>query len=296
LKKALAKVIEEDILLSKKKLAPKVGEVYAAVFPNEYWFALVILDEDVTDKSYLVYTTAYYDLKPPSVEDPRLTEFFYSKDVYSDGKKPSIYWISGKPDESYHLIGEIDLQEKSDIKASAYHHGKWKSYIPRELLREKDPSAISKITQTKPSKHQADELPDEMFWSLIELIDMRKKNPMRGLIEKLKESPVEIIYSFEETLSHKLFQLDTPEHAGQSEEYLSPDVFLYARCAVVANGRDFYEMVLKNASPIDLEDDAEELLEVASEAYEKKTDEPFDYVSTYDYETYSNKSAWEKDV
>ena len=288
--KVLVKLIEEDILLSKKKRAPKIGEVYATKFPNEYWCALVVLN--VIENSYLVYTTAYYDLKPPSADDPSLTEFYYSKDWYSDGTKPTIYWIDGKPDERYHLIGEIDLQEKSDIKESAYYYGIWKTYTPQEVMWEKDPSTIPKAIETKPSEHQVDELPDDMFWDFIKLIDMRKKNPMRGLIKKLKESPIDVIYSFEETLSHKLFQLDTPEHAGQSEEYLSPDVFLYARCAVVAKGRDFYETVIKNSSPIDLEEDAEELLEVASEAYEKKTDEPFDYVSTYDYETFSNKSAW----
>lgn len=119
---------------------------------------------------------------------------------------------------------------------------------------------------------------------------------MRALIKKLRESSVEVIYSFEETLSHKLYLLDTPEHAGQSEDYLSPDAFLYARCAVVAKGRELYEDVIQNSLPIDLEGDAEELLEVSSEAYEEKTDESFDYVSTYDYETFSNESEWKKDI
>lgn len=50
---------------------------------------------------------------------------------------------------------------------------------------------------------------------------------------------------------------------------------------------------MKNATAINMEWDAEELLEVASEAYSKKTGELFDYASSYDYETFSNRLAWE---
>lgn len=279
-----------------KKIKPKSGEVFAIKFPNEYWCALVILGTE--DNSCLVYTTAYYDLKKPTIDHHSLKEFYYIKDIYSGDKVPSIYWLTGKPDNRYHLIGEIDLQDKIGIDSSVYNHGSWKTYIPRQLMMDRDPrmKILSKVKDNNPSKIKVEELSEDVFWSFIALIDMSKKNPMRALIKKLKDSSVEVIYSFEETLSHKLYLLDTLNHAGQSEDYLSPDAFLYARCSVVAKGRDFYEDVVQNSLAIDLEGDAEELLEVSSEAYEKKTDDIFDYVSTYDYETFSNESGWKKDI
>lgn len=279
--------------MAKKIPKPKSGDVWATQFPNGYWCAVVVLNSDRT--SYVVYTSAYYDLEPPRIDDARLKEFYYEDDYYSDGKRESIYWVSGKPDDSYHLVGEIDLEEKSEITESNWYYGVWKGLKPQQLMWEMDPSTkvFPEEVKSKAPEHHVDELSDDVFWNFIELIDLKKKNSMRALIKALKESSVETIYSFEETLSHKLYKLDTPEHAGQSEDYLSPDVFLYARCAVIAQGRSFYETTLKNALPIDLDGDAEELLEVAGEAYEKKTKDFFDFVSTYDYETFSNKEAWQ---
>lgn len=279
--------------MAKKIPKPKSGDVWATQFANGYWCALVVLESDRT--SYVVYTSAYYDLEPPTIDDARLKEFYYEDDYYSDGKRESIYVISGKPDNSYHLVGEIDLEEKSEITESNWYFGIWKGFKPQGLMWEMDPSTkvFPKTVKSKAPEHHVDELPNDVFWEFIESIDLNKKNPMRALVKALKESSVETIYSFEETLSHKLYQLDTPEHAGLSEDYLSPDVFLYARCAVIAQGRGFYETTLRDDSPIDLERDTEELLEVAGEAYEKKTRDFFDFVSTYDYETFSNKEAWQ---
>lgn len=102
--------------MNKKKPFPKPGEVYAAKLPNEYWSALVVLHK--IEKSYLVYATAYYELISPTLEDMRLTQFYYEKDLYSEGRKPSIYWLDGKPSADFHLLGSIDLKEKSMIKES----------------------------------------------------------------------------------------------------------------------------------------------------------------------------------
>lgn len=285
--------------MSKKKPIPKPGEVYAAKLPNEYWTALVVLHE--IEKSYLVYATAYYELIPPALEDTRLTQFHYWKDIYSEERKSSIYWLDGKPGADFHLIGSIDLKEKSEIKESNTYAGIWKTYLPSHIMWEKEREA-GVFQEEIQSFEQADletvvvELEDGVFWNLIALIDWKKRNPMNPLISRLKKDTEETIFAFEETLSHKLFLLDTPAHAGitdQPETYLSADAFLYARCAVVAKGKDFFNQTVKSSTAINLEWDVEELLEVAREAYIKKTGEPFDYASSYDYETYSNRLAWE---
>lgn len=285
--------------MSKKKPIPIPGEVYAAKLPNEYWTALVVLHK--IEKSYLVYVTTYYELIPPTLDDTRLTQFHFRMDLYSEDRKPAIYWLDGKPGADFHLIGSIDLKEKSEIKESNTYAGIWKTYLPSHIMWEKEREAG--VFQEKiHSFEQADseavvvELEDEVFWNLIDLIDWKKRNPMNPLIRRLKKDTEETIFAFEETLSHKLFLLDTPAHAGitdQPEACLSVDAFLYARCAVIAKGKDCFSQTVKNATAINMEWNAEELLEVASEAYSKKTGEPFDYSSSYDYETYSNRLAWE---
>lgn len=165
-----------DVMLSKKKFAPKIGEVYATKLPNENWCALVVLS--VIENSYLVYTSAYYDLKPPTIDDLKLGDFFYERDYYSDGRIPSIYWLDGKPNNSYYLLGEIDLQEKSNIKESAYYNGIWKVYYPSELMWDKDPSTKEALKESNVTRteNKVEEMPDDTFWELISLIDTNKKN------------------------------------------------------------------------------------------------------------------------
>lgn len=285
--------------MNKKKPIPKPGEVYAAKLPNKYWSALVVLHK--IENSYLVYATAYYELISPTLENTRLTQFHYREDLYSKDRKPAMYWLDGKPGADFQLIGSIDLREKIEIKESNTYAGIWKNYLPSHIMWEKERDAgvsqgkIQSFEQADP-KAVVEELEDEVFWNLIDLIDWKKRNPMNPLISRLKKDTEEVIFAFEETLSHKLFLLDTPAHAGvlvQPETYLSVDAFLYARCAVVAKGKDCFHQTVKNAAAINMEWDAEGLLEVASEAYSKKTGEPFDYASSYDYETCSNRLAWE---
>ena len=64
------------------------------------------------------------------------------------------------------------------------------------------------------------------------------------------------VYQFQDTLSKKLWNLDTRAHAAvfmpeeEEEEYLSVNDFLYARCGVVANGREYYEQVIKTPAAL----------------------------------------------
>jgi hypothetical protein len=108
---------------------------------------------------------------------------------------------------------------------------------------------------------------EDTFWHLIESFDWGRTGDDEAVVEPavsaLAAMPVEEIRSFEEILAAKLYALDTKAHAmeiGEEDAYregkgFSTDEFLYARCVVVANGREFFYSVLANpgAMPKELE-------------------------------------------
>ena len=107
------------------------------------------------------------------------------------------------------------------------------------------------------------------------------------------------IFEFADVLSKKLYALDGriyAEQIGQSawspDHYFSVDNFLYARCCVVANGKDLYEQVLHQPDLWPKDITFETLLYVPAMAYERKTGQDWDYISAFPIETYSNEAAW----
>jgi len=151
-------------------------------------------------------------------------------------------------------------------------------------------------------KTPADNLFSEAdFWRVIDKIDWSKKtgeDKISPAVEMLAKMPLSSIYLFADKLSEKLYHLDTRAHAlayaaNEPDNFISSDDFLYARCAVVAEGKDYYEKVLND--PAQMPDDIvfEPLLYIADEAFEMKMGFPFNYLPTYNYETQSNKSGWQ---
>lgn len=148
------------------------------------------------------------------------------------------------------------------------------------------------------------EMNEKEFWKTVGMFKWKYQDDDERILEKaikyLSTKSDEDINRFEDILSRLLYDLDGVAYAKNigegayvnEETYFSPDLFLYARCAVVANGKNFYYEVLKNpkAMPADVEFEA--LLYVAGEAFELKNDEEFDYSAKVDYETYSNKKKW----
>lgn len=142
-------------------------------------------------------------------------------------------------------------------------------------------------------------LEDAEGWALIDLLNWQENNTEEEttapLIARLREFPIGHIYRFNDWLAKKLYLLDTPAHAKaylQGEEYLSVDDFLYARCAVVANGEEVYETILANPEEMPSEVTFEPLLYLAYRAYEAKTGDKMVYTPLYNYETYGNIPAW----
>jgi hypothetical protein len=78
----------------------------------------------------------------------------------------------------------------------------------------------------------------------------------------------------------------------EEENYLSVDDFLYARCAVVAEGKKYYEKVLNMPSEMPETITFESLLYIDKEAFKIKIGKEFNYMRNQKYETYSNKEGW----
>ena len=153
------------------------------------------------------------------------------------------------------------------------------------------------VTSLQQEQAMRKKMKDEQFWALIDKIDWSQSQDeakLQPVIEALSKLPVIKIYQFSESLAGLLNQLDGPEFIRPLEEDpsgYSADTFLYARCFVVAKGRDFYESVLSKTTPLPTKY-LEPLLYVASQAYEQQTGKKYSYIPSTVYESFFNKTLW----
>jgi hypothetical protein len=147
---------------------------------------------------------------------------------------------------------------------------------------------------------------DTTFWRIIGLLDWDQAGDDDAVLEPatvvLASHSVEEIYAFDELLAEKLYALDTREVArgvyrGQldpddGDQYISSDDFLYSRCVIVANGRDYYQAVLADPSQAPQEMEFESLLSLARSAYEAKTGAEYDHLTRVSWESFSNAEGW----
>lgn len=142
---------------------------------------------------------------------------------------------------------------------------------------------------------------DDEFWALIATIDREQRAadqdaalaPLVTALSKLSRPELE---AFEDSLAQKLYALDGRAfaRAADAAESMGADGFLYARCFVVAQGREHYERVLHDPSrmPSSIDDWFEPILYAASQAFEATTGDEWDYVPSVSYETGSNADGW----
>ena len=147
---------------------------------------------------------------------------------------------------------------------------------------------------------------DATFWGLIERLDWTHEGDdekvVAPLVKALSDMPDRDIAGFADQLARRLFALDGRAWARESGSTiwwgepasLSVDGFLYARLAVVANGRAFYEAVLADPTRMPKDREFESLLYVASTAYERKTglDDDGSLDSPVSFETFANEAGW----
>lgn len=146
------------------------------------------------------------------------------------------------------------------------------------------------------------EFTEDNFWEIIALLDWEEEKNSKIIapaIKFLKNAPVKFIYQFQDILSKKLFDLDGKKYAKhigedsyKKDKYFSVDNFLYARCCVVANGKNYYEEIFKKPKNMPKDLTFEPILVIASKAYKQKTGKKFNYLAPFDYETYANQAGW----
>jgi hypothetical protein len=141
------------------------------------------------------------------------------------------------------------------------------------------------------------------FWDLIAVIDQELLNSgqedmaVEPLIAKLSVDSEDTIDRFHEHLATVLYNLDGEQWYDEAGENDSGDSFLYARCFVVAKGKEFYQCVLNDPRimPKHLEQWAEPLLYVSGQAWANITgNDELDYPrdASVSYESFSNKAQW----
>jgi hypothetical protein len=169
-------------------------------------------------------------------------------------------------------------------------------------LQEHYPNAQVEIKVKTPTPFEG--LSEIEFWHIISLFDWSNPDDdaaiMSKAIEVLAAKSTRHIYEFQDILSKKLFALDTMGHAKNSGENawissdydFSVDEFLYARCCVIANGKKFYNDVLKNPKMMPNDITFEGILTLAHRAYQLKTNKVFRYTPTFNIETFANKKGW----
>ncbi|WP_299530508.1 DUF4240 domain-containing protein [uncultured Streptomyces sp.] len=145
------------------------------------------------------------------------------------------------------------------------------------------------------------------FWSLIGTLEGKADREGCGrLADKLSRRSVPDIIGFAERHAEALHRLDqekfgmlpvadlTDRDGGPFPQ--SADHFLYARCAVVAAGREVWERVFFDVGAFapytSTRYDGEWLLYVVDEAYEKATGRAWERTTRYCFETFSNLDGW----
>lgn len=293
------------------------GDVWVRVQPDGRYGAVRILRTE--GRSHLVYTSEYLGSTPPAQDDPRLRQPVPQHRFFFDGQ-PAMLWLPGKPPVGFQFLCNLPLT-RAESEVVCHHHGggwggddgteaylEWRWFHDRPALEDEVRRKAEEREALRKAKALA-QSPKRMmalatFWSLIRSLDWQRTGDddavIAPVVEALSAKSRNGICLFEERLAFLLYQLDTRAHAcgmgtevGHPEEpAVSSDAFLYARCAVVANGRVFYDSVLQHPErmPADLEFEA--LLRIGRMACEAKLGEPLEYETGCSFESFSNRAGW----
>jgi hypothetical protein len=299
-----------------KKQAPlcQPGDVYAVPLSEGRLGAVRVLGRDEQHKPqlfYLVATSPYLGREPPQLDDSTLRQILH-RTYFAWAGRPALLWLRGAPPSSLIHLGNIPLTEAEASTECGSFGPKWVDWSSNEAelqwrwehdrealvaeVNESSRERQARLAREKRQQRPKKMLPEDDFWALIAELgqptrsEAKAKAGLERLISKLAERTRTDIQRFEETLTYKLYQLDTQAHAEASEN--SDDGFLYARCVVVSRGPGYYESVLAKPAKMPTDVEFEDLLYVARTAFERKTGEEFEYSTGCSYETGSNVAAW----
>ncbi|WP_180896804.1 DUF4240 domain-containing protein [Priestia megaterium] len=295
------------------KKSVQVGDIFVSPLPMNKYGAVKVMD--IIDRSYLLGITSYIDEQVPTIESKGIHQILITESIADGLEKPLFEWVDGKLPKELIFIGNMALTANEIGVESNMFGGKWSKECAIEVYyewrRQTDPEGFAleiqkedeafalKNSVPKPKKM----LDDQVFWGIISLLDWSKEDEeaiVEAAIKELSTFTAWKIRHFEETVSYKLFLLDTEEHAREigeyrfspQDQYFPPDLFLYARCAVVARGKEVFEDALSNPLKMLKDTEFEILLSLSSEAYNLKMGKEFEYESGCSYETFSNKEGW----
>ena len=292
------------------------GDVFAVLIPDGRYGAVRVIK--TSGKSSLVCTTPYLGAEVPHLGDPALSEVL-RRSFFAWQDEPSIIWVDGLPPEDSTRIGNIPVGEAEGAIDGLAYGGAWDEGVGLDVYRQwrwdHERDAFIEKTQRerqalerrlRERRHRPKKMMGEdAFWRIIGLLDWghegEDERVTQPAVHELSRMSKRDIGQFEEALAYKLYLLDTGEHARNigecsyrsEEDFFSADGFLYARCAVVANGKEVYEAALDDPTRMLKDLEFEALLALAPTAYERKTGDSFDYETGCSYETFSNRKGWE---
>lgn len=152
------------------------------------------------------------------------------------------------------------------------------------------------IPQQKQKRKTA--MSEATFWEIIHTLAWEKPEDndaiLQPAVQQLAQYSQTAILTFHDLLSEKLYLLDGKKFAdnASSQKSISADLFLYARCFVVASGKALYYQTLNNASRFPKDMFFDDLLYLPEYAWTMKTGQVFNHLPKYMYETGFNSSGW----
>ena len=292
-----------------------IGDIFAVRLPNGNYGAIKVADK--LANSYLIITTPYLGTEVPSIENKLLGDILLQNRFFYSNKKAKI-WVEGKKPKNMIYIGNIPLiGDKRKILCNSFG-GEWDDLVgleaflewrwkyDRENFEEEILEEERKNEELKKVKKSKKMMKDETFWSIISLLKINDEiddgEMLEPAVNTLIKMSIKDIKEFEESLAYKLYLLDTKEHAKNIDDYpynegtqhfFSSDLFLYIRCSVIAKGKEYFELTLKKSENMSKVNPFEPLLSLASKAYTRKTGNAFEYIASYDYESFSNTEGWQ---
>lgn len=168
-----------------------------------------------------------------------------------------------------------------------------------KLFGDKDNKPVEK---NEDKNVEVEPMPRDQFFDLImNVCDWDRSGDdnavLKPLIDHLSKQSDEVIFSFEETMTELLHELDTKENMERAVKCYphSDDTFLYSRCVALINGKQYFEEAKAGKRQDLWTSEFEAILYVARRAWSVKNGKDmneFPYFSKLSYETGSNKEAW----
>ncbi len=163
---------------------------------------------------------------------------------------------------------------------------------------------IEIIVHTKEDQFHPDhEMDEQAFWNIIESISPTalEENELELATQLLSTKKEAEIKTFYDILSEKLYLLDRKDIATNigicsygNEDDFSADLFLYARCAAIIQGREKFEAILNTPEKMIKDHFFEPLLLLPERAYFQKTGKPLNHIPSFNFETFFNSQGWNR--